>query len=67
MFFWSDFVVAKTIHKEREQAVLESWALKQAQAESKNAPLLPYQLGQWWQKLSRIFQRSQSKQEFVCC
>jgi hypothetical protein len=67
MLYWSDFQIAKAIHKEREQMAQQQWMLKQAFAKSREARVFSRHIEQWLHNLKRVFSQSQHEQGFDCC
>lgn len=55
MLYWSDFQVAKAIHKEREQVAQKDWLLKQALAMSNDTSAYSPYFGRLLNSLKRIF------------
>lgn len=67
MLMWSDFEVAKGIHKEREQAAQEGWQLRQAFATVGEAISFSLRLRRWLHSLQFGFGKAQDEQQIVCC
>lgn len=67
MLYWSDFQIAKSIHKEREHMAQRQWLFRQAFAQSHEANVYSRYIDQWLYNLKRIFIESKHGQQFDCC
>ena len=67
MLFLSDFEVAKSMHKEREQAAQQGWLMEKHLDTSEETNWFSIRFGQWLDNLRAVFDKTQDKRRSVSC